>query len=219
MGEKIQLKVCGMRELENIHSLIENASPDWMGLIFYEKSPRYIGKAGNEISQLTNVQKVGVFVNESIDFVLNKVQEYQLSAIQLHGSEDFDYISSLRKNCECQIFKTFSISTEVQWDEVLKYQEVVDVFLFDTATPQFGGSGKRFDWNLLLSYPSAKPFLLSGGIDFNHLQEIVQLKNRFPQLLGVDINSKFEISYGLKDIEKIARFKHLLEQNYNSSLL
>ncbi|WP_111671822.1 phosphoribosylanthranilate isomerase [Algoriphagus litoralis] len=206
----MEIKVCGMRELENIHELISKMKPDWMGLIFYPKSARFV--SDEKAAELKEIQlkKVGVFVNESEEEMLRKVAEFNLSAIQLHGNESVELVKSLSEKSDCELWKVISVGDQVDWKTLEDYLPYVNKFLFDTATATHGGSGKKFDWEILQTYPFDKGFLLSGGLDDESADEVLALRQRIPQLQGVDLNSKFEDAPGLKNIEKLTRFKRRL---------
>lgn len=206
----MELKVCGMRELENIRSLISEVKPDWMGLIFYPKSPRYVSDEHAAELKDFPVKKVGVFVNESEAEILRKVVQFGLFAIQLHGSESPDFVKSLAKKTEAELWKVISVGEEIDWKSLDGYLPSVTKFLFDTATTAHGGSGKRFDWKVLETYPFDKGFLLSGGLDEDSAAEVLALRQQIPQLQGVDLNSKFEDAPGRKNIEKLKNFKSRL---------
>ncbi|TDK41525.1 phosphoribosylanthranilate isomerase [Algoriphagus formosus] len=206
----MEIKVCGMRELGNIQGLISEVKPDWMGLIFYPKSPRYVTEDKAIDFNKVEVKKVGVFVNETEIEILRKVNLFGLSAIQLHGSESAEFAERLSQNTEAEIWKVVSVKEEVDWESLEGYLPFVDKFLFDTATAAHGGSGKKFDWSVLETYPFDKSFLLSGGLDEESAGEILNLKRQIPQLSGVDLNSKFEDAPGLKNIEKLKKFKQKL---------
>ena len=206
----MEIKVCGMRELGNIQGLISEVKPDWMGLIFYPKSPRYVTEDKAIDFNKVEVKKVGVFVNETEIEILRKVNLFGLSAIQLHGSESAEFAERLSQNTEAEIWKVISVKEEVDWESLEGYLPFVDKFLFDTATAAHGGSGKKFDWSVLETYPFDKSFLLSGGLDEESAGEILNLKRQIPQLSGVDLNSKFEDAPGLKNIEKLKKFKQKL---------
>ena len=206
----MEIKVCGMRESENIRGLIAEVRPDWMGLIFYPKSPRYVEDSlAPQISEM-NVPKVGVFVNESIPEILEKIVKFDLAAIQLHGSEMPEFVEEINSKTDVEIWKVVSVGEELDWEDLKPYAPLVDKFLFDTATKAHGGSGRKFDWMYLETYPFNKSFLLSGGIDQDSAKEIWDLAEKVPQLKGVDLNSKFEISPALKEIEKLKEFKQNL---------
>ncbi|WP_439474046.1 phosphoribosylanthranilate isomerase [Algoriphagus formosus] len=206
----MEIKVCGMRELGNIQGLIWEVKPDWMGLIFYPKSPRYVTEDKAIDFNKVEVKKVGVFVNETEIEILRKVNLFELSAIQLHGSESAEFAERLSQNTEAEIWKVISVKEEIDWESLEGYLPFVDKFLFDTATAAHGGSGKKFDWSVLETYPFDKSFLLSGGLDEESAGEILNLNRQIPQLSGVDLNSKFEDAPGLKNIEKLKKFKQKL---------
>lgn len=206
----MEIKVCGMRELGNIQGLISEVKPDWMGLIFYPKSPRFVTEDKAIDFNKVDVKKVGVFVNETEIEILRKVNLFGLSAIQLHGSESAEFAERLSQNTEAEIWKVISVKEEIDWESLEGYLPFVDKFLFDTATAAHGGSGKKFDWSILETYPFDKSFLLSGGLDEESAGEILNLKRQIPQLSGVDLNSKFEDAPGLKNIEKLKNFKQKL---------
>lgn len=206
----MELKVCGMREPENIRSLISEVNPDWMGLIFYPKSPRYVSDEQAAELKGQPVKKVGVFVNESEAEIQRKVDQFGLSAIQLHGNESMEFVKKLSQKTDAELWKVVSVGDEIDWKSMEGYLPFVSKFLFDTATTAHGGSGKRFDWKVLETYPFDKGFLLSGGLDGQSAEEVLALQQQIPQLQGVDLNSKFEDAPGVKNIEKLKNFKSLL---------
>lgn len=204
----MELKVCGMRDQENIRSLISELKPDWMGLIFYPKSPRYVSdESAAQISGFA-VKKVGVFVNEPQEEILRKVKLFKLSAIQLHGTESSEYVAELAQKTAVELWKVVSVKKEIDWQSLGGYLPSVDKFLFDTATVAHGGSGRKFDWRVLENYPFETGFLLSGGLDEDSAGDILALAQKVPQLQGVDLNSKFEDAPGLKNMEKLIDFKN-----------
>ena len=194
------VKVCGLKEINNINKLNE-IDIDLMGFIFYDKSSRFIKQEIN-ISNLTK-KKVGVFVNESLENIKKKIKEYNLNYVQLHGDETPKFSEKLMNYCK--VIKAFRISENFNFDSTNQYKDCCDLFLFDRFSKNYGGSGKKFDWNKIKSF-NKKKFLLSGGIDINSVDEINNIKNENDFLLGIDINSKFEISPGLKDIKKVNMF-------------
>jgi phosphoribosylanthranilate isomerase len=206
----MEIKVCGMRDPENIRSLISEVKPDWMGLIFYPKSPRYVSDEKAAELRGISVRKVGVFVNESESEILRKVSDFKLSAIQLHGKESVEEVKSLAEKTDCELWKVISVGAEIDWEEYKGYLPFVSKFLFDTATSSHGGSGKRFDWKVLETYPFDKSFLISGGVDEESGSEVLALRQQIPQLQGVDLNSKFEDAPGLKNIKKLKRFTKII---------
>lgn len=194
------VKVCGLKEMNNINQLNE-IDIDLMGFIFYNKSSRFIDLEIN-ISHITK-KKVGVFVNESLKNIKKKIKNYNLNYVQLHGDETPKFSEKLMNYCK--VIKAFRISENFDFDSTNQYTDCCDLFLFDTFSKNFGGSGKKFDWKRLKDF-NKKKFILSGGIDINSVDEINNIKNENDYLLGIDINSRFEISPGLKDIKKINMF-------------
>jgi phosphoribosylanthranilate isomerase len=207
----MELKVCGMREPENMRSLISEIRPDWMGLIFYPKSPRFVSDEKSTEMKAFSVKKVGVFVNEKEVEILKRVTQFGLSAIQLHGTESPDFVKSLGEKTKAELWKVISVGDQIDWKSLEGYLPLVSKFLFDTATAAHGGSGKRFDWKVLETYPFDKGFLLSGGLDEESAEEVLALRQQIPQLQGVDLNSKFEDAPGVKNIEKLIRFKNKID--------
>lgn len=206
----MKLKVCGMKYNENIQS-IAGLEPNFLGFIFYDKSPRYFTGKIPEISD--KIKKVGVFVDESINTVISKVNEHDLVIIQLHGNETALYCSTLKEKLnQVEIIKVFSIDTKFDFNKLQSYEAFVDYYLFDTKGKFPGGNGFIFDWTVLNTYPSKKPYFLSGGIG---LEEVDNLNAFFKSeasnyCYAIDINSRFEIEPGLKNIEKIKEFKSQL---------
>ena len=181
-----------------------------MGLIFYPKSPRYVSDEHAAELKEFPVKKVGVFVNESEAEIQRKVDQFGLSAIQLHGNESVEFVKDLSGKTAAELWKVVSVGDQIDWGSLESFLPFVSKFLFDTATAAHGGSGKRFDWKVLETYPFDKGFLLSGGLDENSAEEVLDLRQQIPQLQGVDLNSKFEDAPGVKNIEKLKNFKSLL---------
>ncbi|QDH79715.1 phosphoribosylanthranilate isomerase [Echinicola soli] len=204
------VKVCGMRDVENIRELDEKVQPDLMGMIFYPKSSRYVADASTIPS--TKAAKVGVFVNVPMAEIVTKANDFGLAYIQLHGDEDVAFVADLKKQITADIIKVFRVTGEVDWTYLKGFEPHVTYFLFDTETKGYGGSGKRFDWELLEKYPLERPFLLSGGIQEENVEEIKHLQQKQPKLAGVDINSKFELHAAFKDVEKVIRFVKALQE-------
>lgn len=194
------IKVCGMREAENIRA-VESLGIDLMGFIFYERSPRYVGKKPDCLPE--HCRRVGVFVNERIGTVLARVREFGLHAVQLHGRETPSECLSLR-NEGLTVIKAFSIGHESDLRDTGLYEGKCDYFLFDTACTTYGGSGQRFDWSLLRHYHGQTPFLLSGGIRPESLPDIQAFEH--PRLVGIDLNSGFETLPGQKDVSSLKVF-------------
>lgn len=214
MKIKIKLKICGMNNQANILE-IASLQPDFLGFLFYENSKRNFNS--NELPQFNNsIKKVGVFVEETIDSILKKVKLFNLDLIQLHGNEDesycLDLINQLNHNqLNTKIIKAFSVNNEFDFENVKGYQ-FLDYFLFDTKGKLPGGNGQQFDWNILKKYDSSKPYFLSGGIGLEHINEIKQFLKQ-PEAkycIAIDVNSKFELDYGIKDSMKLEQFKNNL---------
>ncbi len=211
-NQKPKIKVCGLTKLDQIEELI-SLNIDSLGFIFYEKSPRYVlnSLTLNQIKSIDHQGKVGVFVNGNIEKIVEIAENAGLSFIQLHGDETDDFLSELRQklNLGIKIIKVFRIGPD---SEILKFKIQnskleVDYFLFDTDSKSFGGTGKFFDWQILNDLEIAKPYFLSGGISGENIENIKLLKQK---PFTLDINSKFEIEPGNKNIEKIQEFKNLL---------
>ncbi len=199
------IKVCGMTEAENIRN-VEQLGVDMIGFIFYPKSPRCLCQMPEYLP--IHAKRVGVFVNENKEDILMYADRFALNYIQLHGNESPEYCRSLHSN-GLHLIKAFSISQPKDLTEVSAYKGLCDYYLFDTKTPQYGGSGNQFDWSLLNRYYSeTTPFLLSGGINPYSAKAIREFHH--PHLAGVDINSRFETSPGIKDVERIGRFLYEL---------
>ena len=194
------IKVCGLNNGDNINQLMK-LDLDFMGIIFYRKSSRFFNSA---TLPKTEKKYIAVFVNESLDVIKEIINKYKFEYVQLHGNEDEKFckeISSL-----CNIIKAFRIDDRFDLNEIEKYSKYCKYFLFDTFTESYGGSGKKFNWDLLLNYDHKKDFILSGGINLELINSIKKLKNQLPNLIGVDLNSKFEIKPGLKDINRVKKF-------------
>ena len=179
--------------------------PDFMGFIFWEKSSRYFD---DEIPMLPkSIKKVGVFVDESFEIVVSKIDKHNLDCIQLHGNESIEFCKKL-KELPIEIIKVFSIKDNFDFEILNEFESVCDYFLFDTKGELPGGNGTTFDWNLLKKYPSNIPFFLSGGIG---IEEINLLKDMNLPIYGIDVNSKFETQPGLKNIELLKSFQSQIE--------
>ncbi|MBN2212822.1 MAG: phosphoribosylanthranilate isomerase [Bacteroidales bacterium] len=201
----MKIKVCGMRDRENIQELLE-LHPDYIGFIFYEKSVRYIG--GQLDPSVTAVipedtGKVGVFVNADPDDILGKIDQYGLDYIQLHGRESAVYCTKLA-NEGVQIIKAFSVDDQFSFSVMDQYMDCCRYFLFDTRTTSVGGSGKKFNWEMLNEYSLSKPFFLSGGIGPDDAEETAGLRHMC--IHALDINSRFETMPGYKNIDQVKKF-------------
>ena len=207
------IKVCGMREPNNIRE-VESAVANsklytlhsalfLMGFIFWPKSSRYVSERPAYLP--TQCKRVGVFVDEDIEMVKRIANDYALDYIQLHGHESPDYCAEL---AGYKLIKAFNIATAADFALTEAYEGVADIFLFDTKGNSVGGNGEKFDWSVLSEYRGETPFLLSGGIGpddakflTSHLSPLTSEK-----CVGIDLNSRFELAPGLKDINKLKQF-------------
>ena len=192
------VKVCGIRDAENIRQL-ETLGIDWMGMIFWPKSKRYVSTPPAYLPQ--HVRKVGVFVDASLDAIRQHVEDYQLDIVQLHGQESPDMLKVLKP---LTLIKAFNIATPEDLQKTEPYEGLDDYFLFDTKGKSVGGNGEKFDWSVLASYQGETPFLLSGGIGPEDAQDVKTFHH--PKCIGIDLNSRFETEPGLKDITKLKQF-------------
>jgi phosphoribosylanthranilate isomerase len=205
----MRIKVCGMTQVQQVNEL--NAmGVEFAGFIFYPKSPRYVFKhiPAIEIKRIKgNINKVGVFVNAEVNEILRTIDDCGLYVVQLHGDETPRYCESISDYIT--VVKAFRLSDtdNIEW-MIKDYQDVVDMFLFDTEGAGYGGTGKKFNWEKLKGINIRKPYFLSGGIEPND----VDLIKNFTQepvsknLFSLDINSKFEISPGVKDMDLVRNF-------------
>ena len=203
----MMIKVCGMREEPNIRA-VEMLPVDWMGFIFYPGSSRYVGEKLSHIPE--KVKRVGVFVNEQPEIIRERALQNRLDILQLHGDESPSHCRKLKEE-GFQVIKAFGIRTDQPFpsEEVQRYEGCCDYLLFDTKTPMYGGSGKKFNWELLNDYRGTIPFLISGGIAPGDAVVIKAFSH--PQLMGVDLNSGFETSPAIKDVSLLQTFiKQLL---------
>ncbi len=195
------IKTCGMRDADNIRAVSE-LRIDWMGFIFWPPSSRYVSEKPTFLP--TRQKRVGVFVDARIEEVKSKADEYALDLIQLHGSESPAFCERLKANSRQQLIKAFNIATQEDLEQTRPYEGLVDYFLFDTKAKMVGGNGTQFDWSVLSAYQGNTPFLLSGGIGPDDAEKVRNFHH--PQLAGIDLNSRFELSPALKDIEKLKQF-------------
>jgi phosphoribosylanthranilate isomerase len=207
-----KIKICGMKHPENIVE-IAALQPDYLGFIFYAKSPRYVE---NEIPTLDqSIQKVGVFVNATLEEIMGKVTTHGLNLVQLHGEESPVLCSSLQQN-KLKVIKSFNIYNLFNFNILNKYFNSCDYFLFDTKGANYGGNGIAFDWRILERYYLNKPYFLSGGIGLENLTDLKAFfqKDYAKKCIAIDGNSQFEIEPGLKNPETLKTFiqnlKHTL---------
>lgn len=198
----MKIKVCGLRDAENLNQ-IAALNPDFVGFIFYDQSPRFVGEDLDEgaVKALPrSIRKVGVFVNASPDYVLRSVKKYNFQYVQLHGNETPDYCRSLQ-NRGLNIIKAFRVDASFNFSMLNNFKAQCDFFLFDAKGDQPGGNGVTFDWSILNRYDNEKPFFISGGIGLDNLDQLEALKGM--KLYGVDVNSQVETAPGVKDVTKV----------------
>ena len=197
------IKVCGMREADNIRE-VEALGIDMMGFIFWPKSSRYVSQCPDYLPK--RVKRVGVFVDEDPEQVKRLADDYGLDYIQLHGHETPEVISYLRPPAlpHPRIIKAFNISTAEDLIQTQPYEGLVDYFLFDAKGKSVGGNGEKFNWNVLDAYQGSTPFLLSGGIGPDDTERVNAFHH--PKCIGIDLNSRFELAPGLKDVNALRRF-------------
>lgn len=205
----LSIKVCGMTRPDNMRA-IATLSPDWMGLIFHAASPRNALSLSPE--QITAMREecagefprfVGVFVNRPEDEVLVRAEEFSLAAVQLHGDESPEYCASLRGH-GFEVWKAVGIESQEDFLHLQPYIGKVDRFVFDRKSPRRGGTGKKFDWDLLSAYTLPVEFMLGGGIGPEDAEKILSVSH--PRFVGLDLNSCFETSPGIKDIDLLNKF-------------
>lgn len=204
----INVKVCGMTQMSQIQELAETGV-QFMGMIYYPKSPRYVYNflKPENIKAINNINKVGVFVNATADEVIKTIDECRLHMVQLHGDETPKFCEKIADYIS--VVKAFRISEgdNVRW-RIKDYTDVCDMFLFDTDGVGYGGTGKKFSWNILSDVQIKKPYFLSGGIepsDIDTINDFMQTESA-KSLFAVDINSKFETSPGIKDMTLVKEF-------------
>ena len=207
-GAGLAIKICGMKFPENLLA-VAALRPDFMGFIFYPKSPRYAEPLDIETinSIPKSIKKIGVFVNESLENTLTVVYKYNLDGVQLHGSENVEICRKL-KETGLLVLKAFPIAEAYNFNVTKAYEGSCNFFLFDTKTEAYGGSGLKFDWSMLAEYIGETPFLLSGGIAADDAEAILKIEH--PKFAGIDLNSKFEISPGFKNVKLINKFLQAL---------
>lgn len=207
----MKLKICGLRDKENIQAIMDEATPDYAGFIFYKKSPRYItDEAMQQLIDIIpdSVNKVGVFVNEDLAVMEEKAERFQLDFLQLHGNEPAKLCETLR-NKGYRVIKAFSLEKKFDFDLLLDYMPHVNFFLFDTKGENFGGNGYSFDWDILKSYDQKVPFFLSGGIGLHNIEEVKDYLDM--NIHALDVNSKFEVSPGQKDVPALQELKTIIK--------
>lgn len=200
---KLRVKICGMRDPLNIEG-IGQLKPDLMGFILYPPSPRFVDERllGEALSHVpSGISRVAVFVNEPKENVVRICKQYGFAYAQLHGNESATDCKIIHE-AGIYVIKTFPVSDSIDFEALEAYEPYADFFLFDTKTSEYGGSGKKFDWSLLVAYPLQTPYFLSGGIGDSDM-DAIQIAS-LPGMAGIDVNSRLEITPGLKDIQAAA---------------
>ena len=206
------IKVCGMRDAQNIRD-VEALGVDILGFIFWPGSKRYVSARPDYLP--VNAQRAGVFVNASPDEVVQKVKEYGLHYVQLHGDEDLSYVTNLQKLLTAsvdnmpRIVRAIQVASRSKVLKAMMWDGFVDGILFEAPTTGYGGSGISFDWSLLSSYRGNTPFFITGGIGPQSLEALLEFEH--PQWIGVDLNSRFESSPAFKNIALLRPFVEALK--------
>jgi phosphoribosylanthranilate isomerase len=211
--EKIRLKICGMRDTENIRS-VASLQPDMMGFIFYKRSPRYVSESFGLPDDLpSTIRRVGVFVSESNDIIQQKVRSLNLDYVQLHGRESVEQCAEL-KSAGMTVIKVFSVDDQFDFSVTMPYEGVTDFFLFDTKGKYHGGNAQVFDWKVLEKYSQRVPFFLSGGLNPENIKSAIDATKGM-NLFALDVNSGVEISPAVKDADKVRLLKEILNKTQN----
>lgn len=197
---EIKVKICGMKERANIEE-IAALKPDYMGFIFYRNSPRFVGERFNLDWFQYDIKKVGVFVNQPLEEVVDLATYNCLDVVQLHGSEGIAYCEILsERKPELKIWKSFSVYPGFDLAEMEAYRDATDAYLLDTKDELLGGSGRSFDWEILKKLDGSKDIVLAGGIGPENIEKVLGLKGQGIKIAVVDVNSKTETSPGIKSI-------------------
>jgi phosphoribosylanthranilate isomerase len=194
---QVRLKICGLRD--NIEA-VAALKPDYVGFIFYPKSPRYVGENFVVPRLPKGIKRVGVFVNEPLDEMVKITLKYSLDYAQLHGIESPEVCQGLKKK-GIGVIKAFQMEEAFDFSQLEQYVNTVDYFLFDTKTKSYGGSGKTFNWEILKKYRMAKSYFLSGGIGMDNIEALNKID--LSKVHALDVNSRFELRPGLKDIRAL----------------
>ncbi len=199
---KIGLKVCGLRDAGNIME-VGLLHPDYMGFIFFRGSPRFVGDDFGIPADLPrDVKRVGVFVNENFNKILELSGKHALDLVQLHGTESPALCAEIRRH-GIEVIKAIPMHEDFDFGDLVPFEHEVDYFLFDTKGPLHGGNGVRFDWNMLRRYTLEVPFFLSGGLSPKIADSIREISMQ--RLHALDVNSGVEKSVGLKDLDLVKK--------------
>lgn len=197
----MKLKICGMKYADNIRE-VSKLSPDFMGFIFYPESKRFVGNDFQIPDISLSVKKAGVFVNDSIENISENIKKHKLDYVQLHGDESPEFCKRIGE--KVKVIKAYGIDEQFDFSILSEYENCCEYFLFDNKANEYGGTGKSFDRNILRRYKLFKPYFLSGGID--------SVSGGDLKPFAIDVNSKFEIEPGLKDITKLKLLKDELSR-------
>ncbi len=210
MRSLLRIKICGLKDENNILN-VSSLKPDFLGFIYYSKSKRFVGNQFAFPKNLPRQQKkVAVLVNEPLESAI-KIFHKGYDFLQIHGDEPPEYCQRLSEQ-NIPVIKAFGISKNYNFSLLSQYSPHIKLFLFDTQSSQYGGTGKKFDWSILKNYTLKTPFLLSGGITKNELEAILQFDH--PQLFGIDLNSGFESRSGIKKVEDLASFIYKIKNSF-----
>jgi phosphoribosylanthranilate isomerase len=201
----MKIKVCGITTIQDAAFLLQQ-DVEYAGFIFYPKSARFVGEDPDpSLFRATGhtIKNVGVFVNTPADAVIEAVKNYKLDLVQLHGTETPSYCRKI-KNAGIEIIKAFGVDDNFDPADTAVYSPCADYFLFDTGSSSYGGTGRKFNWQVLEDFNSPRPCFLSGGIGPDDADEILSL--RLPSLYAIDINSKFEAKPGIKNQQLLSLF-------------
>lgn len=196
------IKVCGMRNPENVRQLGLIKGVKWMGLIFHPESSRFAQTAPEKITQSPHLKRIGVFVNRGFEEIMRTAARYNLYAVQLHGDEDVALCARLKDRIK--VIKVFRVGPEFKFEDTELFEEVADYFLFDTAGESYGGNGTKFRWEMLSNYKGERPFLIAGGISPEDAQAVLGFEHT--KCVGIDLNSGFEDEPALKNTSAIKKF-------------
>ena len=206
-----KIKVCGLRDFKNIQN-VSTCDIEYLGFIFYKKSKRFVRSSLTIPIMPSSIKKVGVFVNQSLEYIIKIVEKHDLDMVQLHGDESSHFCKALFKE-NIPIIKAFGVDTSFDFESTRVYEEYVNYFLFDTKTVFYGGSGRLFSWEVLKKYDGSTLFFLSGGIGPDAIKRLSGFFHE--KFHGIDVNSCFEVVPGQKDIEKIHMFADKFKYMYH----
>jgi phosphoribosylanthranilate isomerase len=214
MSTPVKLKVCGMRDADNIRDVL-TAGPHYMGFIFYEKSPRFVGDELNIPGEVPPANRVGVFVNAPVSYIRDRVAQHQLGSVQLHGDETPEICEQIRQ-AGVRVIKAFRVDSAHDLHYAKAYDQSVDFFLFDAAGAHYGGNARAFDWSVLDHYDQSIPFFLAGGVGVGNIRMLLE-QNRW-NLYAVDVNSAVETAPAYKDQKAVSAIRQILDE-YNTHLI